>query len=156
MKITWEKLWKSLDKTEKALSDFLENGGLSSAALSKSKPFIKEWNGLKKQMADFDNFISPVEPIEVKSPFRTEALAEMWKRWKNYLAEQHGQTVGTNSEQSALEQLHEYAKGDEEKAVKFLRYAMTNRYRNFFAIEEKDMKQPAKSEMPGKGSAYED
>ena len=147
MKATWEKVWKQLDKTEAALNDFLANGGLSSIALTKSKAFIKEWNAYKKQVTDFDNFVSPVEPLDVKSPFKTEAVAEMWKRWKNYLGEQHGQSMGTYSEQSALEQLHEFAKGDEEKAVKFLRYAMTNRYKNFFAIEEKDMKQPAKGEV---------
>lgn len=154
MKIAWEKVWKQLEKTENALNNFLENGGLSSVALIKSKPFIKEWNAYKKQLTEFDNFITPVEPCEIKFPFKTEAMTEMWKRWKNYLGEQHGQSMGTHSEQSALEQLMEYAKGDEEKAVKFLRYAMTNRYRNFFAIEDKDTKQPAKEEPAGKGSAY--
>jgi len=154
MRIAWEKAWKQLDKTESALNDFLANGGLSSIALTKSKAFIKEWNGYKKLVTDFDNFLTPGEPLIVQSAFKTDAVAEMWTRWKNYLSEQHGQSMGTNSEQSALELLHEYSKGDEEKAVKFLRYAMTNRYRNFFAIEEKDMKQPAKEEAPGKGSGY--
>jgi hypothetical protein len=155
MKATWEKVWKQLDKTEAALNEFLANGGLSSIALSKSKAFIKEWNSYKKQVTDFDQFISPVEPLDVKSPFKTEAVIEMWKRWKNYLAEQHGQSMGSCSEQSALEQLHEFAKGDEEKAVKFLRYAMTNRYKNFFSIEEKDMKQPAKGDTgSGTGSDF--
>lgn len=155
MKATWEKCWKQLDKTESALNNFLENGGLSTSALSKSKAFIKEWNAYKKQAAEFDNFISPVDPCEIKFPFRTEAMTDMWKRWKNYLGEQHGQSMGSHSEQSALEQLMEYAKGDEEKAVKFLRYAMTNRYRNFFAIEEKDTKQPAKDEAQSKKSDFD-
>ena len=153
MKTTWEKVCKQLNKADTELSNFLENGGLSSSALSKSKAFIKEWNVAKKQILEFDNFISPVDPCEIKFPFRTEALIEMWKRWKNYLSEQHGQSMGTYSEQSALEQLQEFSKGDEERAVKFLRYAMTNRYKNFFAIEEKDMKQPAKSET-GTGSDF--
>jgi len=147
IKVAWDKVWKHLDKTEAALNDFLANGGLSSIALTKSKAFIKEWNAYKKQVDEFDNFITPVEPIDVKSPFKTEAVVEMWKRWKNYVAEQHGQIIGSNSEQSALELLHDYAKGDEEKAVKILRYAMSCRYKNFFAIEEKDMKQPAKGEL---------
>jgi len=153
MKATWEKVWKQLDKTEDSLNDFLKNGGLSSIALTKSKEFVKVWNTFKKQLDAFDNFISPVEPLDVKSPFKSEAVVDMWKRWKNYLAEQHGQSMGSCSEQSSLEQLFEFSKGDEEKAVKFLRYAMHGRYKSFFAIEEKDMKQPAKDNT-GTGSDF--
>jgi len=153
MKKKWELITNQLVKTEKELQDFLDNGGLSTPAISKSKKFIKEWNSFQLLIKDFDNYIAPVEPMEIKFPFKTEAMTEMWKRWKNYLAEQHGQLMRTYSEQSSLEQLEEYSKGDEEKAVKFLRYAMHGRYKSFFAIEEKDMKQPAKGDT-GSGSDF--
>lgn len=155
MHLTWEKCWKQLEKTNTALNDFLENGGLSTISLSRSKAFVKQWNALGKQLAEFDNFITPVEPCEIKFPFHTPEMTEMWKRWKNYLSEQHGQSMGSHSEQSALEQLTEFSRDDEEKAVKILRYAMANRYKNFFAIEEKDMKKPANEENQSKKSDFD-
>lgn len=153
MKAKWEKVCKQLTKLENSLTEFLNNGGLSSSALSKSKSFVKDWNSLKKEMSELDSFFLPVDPCEIKFPFRSAELTDMWDRWKNYLREQHGQSIGTYSEQCALEHLNDLCKGDEERAVKFLRYAMTNRYRNFFAVEDKDTKQPAKNET-GTGSDF--
>ena len=155
MKSTWDKVCKQVEKTDNALNDFLMNGGLSSVALIKSKNFIKEWNAYKKQVTEFDKYISPVEPCEIIFPFKTEQMTEMWGRWKNYIEEQHAQSMGSNSEKSALEQLMDFARGDEIKAAKFLRYAMANRYRNFFAIDENDMKKPGKEESQSKKSDFD-
>lgn len=153
MKKKWEEITTQLVKAEKSLQDFLDNGGLSTPAIIKSKDFIKQWELYTAKIKDFETYISPVDPLEIKFPFKSEALTEMWQRWKDYLGEQHGQLVRTRSEKSALEHLMELSKGDEEKAVKFLRYAMTCRYKNFFAIDEKDTKEPAKSET-GVGSDF--
>ena len=48
----------------------------------------------------------------------------------------------SRSEQSALEHLNKIAKSDDARAIEYLRYAMANRYRNFFAIDEKDAALP--------------
>ena len=153
MKNKWKAITEQLTKADTEFEFFLDNGGLTSISHMKSEKFRKEFNSLKKTAADFDKYISPVE-IEIKFPFHTTEMTEMWERWKNYLSEQHGELVRTNSEQCALEHLAKISKGDEAKAVEFLRYAMACRYRNFFAIDEKATKEPAREEKPGKGSAY--
>lgn len=142
MKNKWETIWKHIEKTDKELTLFLENAGLSTISLQKSKTLVKHWNELKKIACDFDKHIL-VEPDEIIFPFHSQGLNDMWKRWKAYLSEQHGQLMRSRAEKSAVEFLMEITKDDEQKAISVLRYAMANRYKNFFAIDEKTSKKPA-------------
>lgn len=146
MKTAWDKLTKQLDDMDGAFNDFLVNGMLSKVTADKVKPVIKQFNGLKKQIADFDSFVTPVAPLDLQYSFNSEELREMWQRWKEYLSEQHGQIMRTRSEKSAMEYLKEITGGDEKKAIRFLRYAMANRSKSFYAIGESEAKQPAKEE----------
>jgi len=149
MKEKWEQFSTEVEKSNSELNDFLSNAGLNTLILKKAEKFVKQWNSTKKLALEIEKYIMVVDPLEIQFPFKNERLSEMWQRWKDYLSEQHGQLIRTRSEKSAIEHLMELAKGDEEKAVKFLRYAMTNRYKNFFAIEDKDTKQPDKRETKG-------
>ncbi len=149
MKDKWEQFSNEVEKSNSELNDFLSNAGLNTLILKKAEKFVKQWNNTKKLALEIEKYIMVVDPLEIQFPFKNERLSEMWQRWKDYLSEQHGQLIRTRSEKSAIEHLMELAKGDEEKAVKFLRYAMTNRYKNFFAIEDKDTKQPDKRETKG-------
>lgn len=146
MKATWDKLTKQLDELDHSFSDFLVNGMLSKVTADKVKPVVKQFNALKKQIADFDAFVAPVEPIELHYSFDSQDLREMWQRWKEYLSEQHGQTMRTRSEKSAMEHLNDISGGDEQKAIKYLRYAMANRSKSFYVVGESDSKQPAKDD----------
>ena len=150
----WNEYWQQIESCDEELSDFLENGGLSSIAISKSKKFLSNWNKQKKMAHELDQYISPVDPLIFESPFQSEHFAEIWARWKEYLTEQHGQLMKSRSEKSALEHLHKLSKGNDDRAVDFLRYAMANRYRNFFYVDDLDSKQPAKGEG-AKGSAFD-
>lgn len=146
MQTKWNECWKQLETVDKELTDFLENGCLSTIAVTKAKKFIDAFNKLKKIAADMDDYISPVDAMHVKIPFKSKAFEEMWQRWKEYLSEQHGQLIRSRSEQSALEHLEKISKADDARAVEFLRYAMANRYRNFFAIDDRDATLPPKQE----------
>lgn len=146
MQNKWNEYWKQLETVENELNDFFENGCLSTIAVTKSKKFLAAWNKQKKLASEMDQYISPVEATQVKIPFKTKAFEEMWNRWKEYLSEQHGQLIRSRSEQSALEHLEKISKADDARAIEFLRYAMANRYRNFFVIDEKDTGLPPKPE----------
>lgn len=145
----WNDTWKQVETCEKELNEFLESGTLSTIAVSRSKKFIAAWNKLKKLAEEMDAFISPVEPMQVTIPFKSKEFEEMWQRWKDYVQEQHGQSIKSRSEISSLEHLNKISKGNDEKAIDFLRYAMHGRYKSFFAVDEKDIKQPAKEERSG-------
>ena len=138
MQEKWNEYWKQLLAVEKELNEFLEDGCLSTIAVGKAKKFLSAWNKQKKLASEMDDYISPVEATQVKIPFKSKAFEEMWTRWKEYLSEQHGQLIRSRSEISALEHLEKISKGNDARAIDFLRYAMANRYRNFFVIDEKD------------------
>lgn len=146
MQTKWNEYWKQLELVDKELTDFLDNGCLSTIATGKAKKFLNAWNTQKKLASELDQYITPVEGMQVSIPFKSKAFEEMWIRWKEYLSEQHGQLVRSRSEQSALEHLDKISKGDDARAIEFLRYAMANRYRNFFVIDEKDTGLPPKPE----------
>lgn len=153
MKEKWADICKSLTEADKELNQFLETCEMTSSDTSKFKKFLKGYNELKKLAVDFDKYISPIDAIDIELPFKSDAFNEMWKRWKDYLSEQYGQLIRTRSEKSALEHLDKISKGDEKKAIEFLRYAMANRYKNFFAIDEKVSNQPPQ-EPQSKGSDW--
>lgn len=155
MQTKWNEYWKVLENTDKELTEFLENGCLSTIAAGKAKKFLSAWNAQKKLASELDQYITPVEGLQVAIPFKSKSFEEMWTRWKEYLSEQHGQLVRSRSEQSALEHLEKISKGDDARAIEFLRYAMANRYRNFFVIDEKDTAMPPKAEMTGKKSDWD-
>jgi hypothetical protein len=143
----WNKIWEQLTKADQEFSEFLET--LTPVAIKKSAKFIKEWNALKNKLGELDNYIAPVEPIEVELPFEDELFKMAWKTWKEYLQEQHGQLMRSRSEQAALHHLQEISQGNPDKAIKILRYAMACRYKNFFEINENTSKQPPKEAKYG-------
>lgn len=155
MKKAFDEFWNQLVTVKEELDNFQENGNLSSLSSQKLKPFLSAWNKLHKLASVLDDYITPVDPIEVKIPFHSDDFLKMWTRWKNYLSEQHGQTMGNYSEVAALEYLVLISKSDEKKAIYILLYAQTCRYKNFFEIDEKAAKQPAKEEPSGRKSAYD-
>ena len=156
MKDKWKELSDQFTAADSELDEFIENSGMSTIDANRMKKFIKAWNSLKRMSVDFDKIIAPVEPLEIKFTFSSEDFAAMWKRWKEYLSEQHGQLMRTRAEQSALEHLDKISKNNEAVAMEYLRYAMANRYRNFFAIDDADKTKPAKSEETKSKSDFED
>lgn len=75
----WNELCEQVENTDKELESFLENGGLTNSVMKKIGGFIKAWNILKKRMQDFDQFVTPVEPILNILPWETTVFAETWK-----------------------------------------------------------------------------
>jgi hypothetical protein len=144
----WNEYWKQMELTETELNEFLEGGCLSSIAITKSKRFLAAWNKQKSLAHELDQYITPVQPAEVEIPFESPEFSEMWKRWKEYLLEQHGQLIKSRSEISALEHLKKISRSNDAKAIDYLRFAMANRYRNFFQVDDKDTKQPAQGDKP--------
>lgn len=155
MKQKWAEICTVLTDADKEFTAFIESAGLAANDMKKLQKFIKAWNLLKKQAVDFDTYLQPAEALEIELPFKSEAFERMWKRWKEYLSEQHGILIRSRSEVSALEHLDNISKGDENAAMYYLRYAMTTRYRSFFVVDEKDAAKPAAPEGPAKTSDWD-
>lgn len=154
MKQKWAEIGKALTDADKEFNSFLDTSNLTASDLKNIQKFIKAWNALKKQAVDFDTYLQPADALEIELPFKSEVFERMWKRWKEYLSEQHGILIRSRSEVSALEHLFDISKGDENAAMYYLRYAMTTRYRSFFVVDEKDATKPASPEEPAKTSDW--
>lgn len=133
----WNKIWEQVEVSNKELDDFLQNGGLTSSVIKKLSGFVKTWNSLKMMMQEFDQFVTPVEPILNMLPWETTAFSEAWKFWKEYLQEQHGQVLRSRSEKASLAWLEELAGSNEEEAIKIIYFSCYLRAKSFILPPQK-------------------
>lgn len=133
----WNELCEQVENTDKELESFLENGGLTNSVMKKIGGFIKAWNILKKRMQDFDQFVTPVEPILNILPWETTVFAETWKFWREYLQEQHGQVLRSRAEKASLAYLESLAGSSEEEAIKIINFTCYLRAKSFVLPPQK-------------------
>ena len=145
----WNEVCTQITNSELKLNEFIDHAGLSAAQLKKLNKYICEWNKMKKMANEFDKFISPVDPIEIESPFDQDDFRYIWKTWKEYNQEQHGRILRSRMEQMSLHYLSEISENNVDVAIGFLRFAMANGYRSFFKVEAKDKTTPPKNSKNG-------
>lgn len=145
----WNEICKQIESSDCKLSEFIEKGGLSVTQISKLKKFSCEWNKFKKMVNEFDEFLAPVDPIKVESPFDQDDFRYIWKTWKEYMSEQHGKLMRSRMEQMSLDYLAEISESNSDLAISYLRYAMANGYKSFFKVDTKDKANPPKSDKNG-------
>ena len=145
----WNEIYQQIEATDAQLSEFIQGAGLSVLQLKKLQKYIEQWNKSKKMAETFDQFITPLDPIKVESPFDQDDFRYFWKTWKEYLQEQFGRSIRSRMEQMSLDYLYEISEGNTDLAISYLRYAMANGYRSFFKVESKDKTNPAKSDRHG-------
>lgn len=133
----WDNIWKQLEASDKELEVFLESGGLTNSMIKKFNGFVKNWNSLKKMMEDFDQFVTPIEPITNILPWETDDFANVWKFWKEYLQEQHGQIMRSRAEKMALAYLEQLADSNEENACKIIEFTCYIRAKSFILPPKK-------------------
>ena len=145
----WNEVCQQIEAADSRLQEFIDVSGQSVTQLRKLQKFTKEWNSVKKLAERFDQFISPVDPIEVESPFDQEDFRYMWRMWKEYLQEQHGMLMRTRMEQSSLDFLSEISDNNPDLAISYLRFAMKSGYRGFFKVYDKVKNSPPKQDKNG-------
>lgn len=96
-----------------------------------------------------DQFIAPLDPIKVESPFDQEDFRYIWRTWKEYQQEQHGRMMRSRMEQQSLHYLAEISNNDPDLAISYLRFAMANGYKGFFRVEANDKLNPPKPDKDG-------
>lgn len=145
----WNEISTQLELSEKKMDEFIEKSGLAATQLNRLKKFICEWNKMKKLLIAFDEFIAPLDPIEIESPFDQDDFRYIWKTWKEYNREQHGRLIRSRMEQMSLHYLAEISENNPDLAIGYLRFAMANGYKSFFKVDPKDKTTPPKSSKNG-------
>ncbi len=139
--------WQTLSDANDELNAFI-NGGLPPATEKRFKDFIRKWDLMKEKAGNLCDQIEQqsnqnVEPIEIESPWESEAFKEAWQRWKDYLLEQHNKRMKSRMEYAALIHLKNLTNGKEETAIEYLQFAMANGYPRFFKVTTKNYEQPS-------------
>lgn len=145
----WNEICQQIELSEKKLDEFIENAGLSASQLKKLNKYICEWNKTKKLANAFDEFLAPIDPIEIESPFDQDDFRYIWKTWKEYNQEQFGRLMRSRMEQMSLHYLAEISESNTDVAIGYLRFAMANGYKSFFKVDPKDKTTPPKSNKNG-------
>jgi len=145
----WNEICAQIEASELKISEFVATAGLSATQNKKLQKFICEWNKTKKMAEAFDQFISPVDPIKVETPFDQDDFRYIWKTWKDYMCEQHGRLMRSRMEQMSLDYLADISGSNPDLAISYLRFAMANGYKSFFKVDEKAKTTPPKSDKNG-------
>lgn len=145
----WNNICAQIEIADTKLNEFIDTSGLSASQLKKLQKFTLEWNKTKKLAEDFDQFISPVDPIKVESPFDQQDFRYIWKMWKEYMSEQHGILIRTRREQMSLDYLSDISTNNVDVAIGYLRFAMAHGYRKFFIVTEQAKSTPEKTDKNG-------
>lgn len=145
----WNEICQQIETSEKRLDEFIKTAGLSATQLKKLNKFISEWNKTKKLANAFDEFLAPVDPIVIESPFDQDDFRYIWKTWKEYNQEQFGRLMRSRMEQMSLHYLAEISENNPDLAIGYLRFAMANGYKSFFKVDPKDKATPPKTNKNG-------
>ena len=145
----WNNYCTQVEAANEKLTEFIDSSGMSTIQLKKLEKFTREWNKAKNLAESFDQFIAPVDPIKIESPFDQEDFRYIWKTWKEYLQEQHGRLMRSRMEQMSLDHLADISGTNADLAISYLRYAMACGAKSFFKVEQKDKSNPPKSENNG-------
>lgn len=151
---TWNEFCAQIEASDAKLTEFIEAAGLSALQIKKLQKFTADWNKLKKMAEQFDQFVCPLDPIKVESPFDQEDFRYIWKMWKEYLREQFGILMRSRMEQASLDYLAEISENNVDLAISYIRFAMKGPYRSFFKVTEQAKSTPEKINKDG--SNWED
>lgn len=143
MKTAWDKTTASLEEFQAMLQNFINTAALPNSEQKRLHEINKKWQSVLTAVNNFDKFVAPVDPVEIKLPETGSAdFYEVWQYWKDYLAEQHGVYMRSRAEVKALERLFEIADNNTDDAIYFLNSAMSYRWKNVFKIDRKEAAKP--------------
>lgn len=148
MKQQWDKTYESLVLFKDSLEDYISQLPQTNGLRKIQNQVMNLWKESLKNIREFDNFVSPITPVEILFPNKSEKFINTWNYWKEYLTEQHGIVMRSRFELKSLKRLWEIADEDTVKAVEYLNYAMSRGYKAFFKVDPNQKNQkPNKDEI---------
>jgi len=103
------------------------------------KAVNNRWEKLRKQTEIFGQNISPIDPEEITLPYQSPQFEEYWKRYKEYLQEEHHIFMQSRRENELLKALRGWAADSDKKAIDILSFLIRSGYRSFFRPNEKQL-----------------
>lgn len=140
----WKLLWTLLASANDDLNKFLSTN-LPTTTTKNIKKFLQTFEKMKEAAEKVDDMMTtPIDAIEVISPWEDEKFKEAWIFWKEYRLESFGKRYKSREEKKVLEYLKDISGNDMKKAMKCLDFAMAGGYPRFFKVDEKQFNKPSK------------
>lgn len=97
------------------------------------------WEKLRKQTELFGQNISPIDPEEITLPYQSSQFENYWKKYKDFLQEEHHIFMKSRRENEMLKVLRGWAGDSDKKALEILSFLIRSGYRGFFRPTDKQM-----------------
>ncbi len=136
MKKSWDKV---IELTQKLISDqvVIMNGLRGSGNVSKiKKTFEQNLKQLDRAIEEFNLFVPDPERDEITLPFDSEAFAEAWDDYKEFMREVFDIILVPVEERRRLNKLHRISSKNEETAIEIIDFLITSRYKSIFKPEK--------------------
>ncbi|KAA6337762.1 hypothetical protein EZS27_014191 [termite gut metagenome] len=106
------------------------------------KQINNKWEIIRKKANYISEIISPIDPEKIEYPYSGEVFITYWKRYKDYLKEEHHVFIRTRRENELLKTLKIFAgtsEKSEKKAISILSFLIRSGYRSFFRPTDKQL-----------------
>ena len=151
----WKLLWTLLASANDDLNKFL-SANLPMTTTKNIKKFLQTFEKMKEAAEKVDDMITtPIDAIEVISPWEDEKFKDAWIFWKEYRLESFGKRYKSREEKKVLEYLKDISGNDMRKAMKCLDFAMAGGYPRFFKVDEKQFNKPSKNDKNESDSDFD-
>lgn len=83
--------------------------------------------------------IVPIDPEDIILPYENPQFAEYWKRYKEYLQEEHHIFMQSRRENELLKVLKVWGGESDKKAISILSFLIRSGYRSFFKPTDRQL-----------------
>ncbi len=138
MKELWDKLNESVLEFGTNIDKFGE--GMTTPRLLKAyNKLLDSWNKVVVKHLNYSKAVEPLQPKEIKLPFKGEEFLETWTIYKEYLIENFQRHLGNRQEAVVLKYLKKYSKNNVSKAIAILEFHILHNYKGLFPISDKQL-----------------
>ncbi len=138
MKELWDKLSQAISDYN-SLSEEFQQGLSEPRTIKANKKLLEKWNYVVRLHNEYDRVVEPIQPIEVKMPFKGEEFLETWTMYKEYLIENYQRYLGSRQEMIVLKYVKKYSKNNVSKAIAILEFHILHNYKGLFPISDKQL-----------------
>ena len=97
------------------------------------------WEKLRKLTDAIGELIVPIDPEDIILPYENPQFAEYWKRYKEYLQEEHHNFMQSRRENELLKVLKVWGGESDKKAISILSFLIRSGYRSFFKPTDRQL-----------------
>lgn len=139
MKDKWDKYIDELSTFGDNITDLIHALRPGPKTDKVAKSVNTQWEKLRRLTEGMGQLISPIEPEEITLPYQSPQFEEYWKRYKEYLQEEHHVFMRSRRENEILKILRSWCGDSDKRAIEMLSFFIRCGYKAFFKPTERQL-----------------